>query len=172
VDIILGPEMKSTGEVMGVGRSFGEAYGKAQLAAGNPLPAGGRAFISVRQADKGPLLMQVARDLGRFGFELIATRGTAEALIAAGIPCGVVNKVKEGRPHIVDMITNGEVAFVLNTTEGKQAIADSFAIRAAALRFKVPHTTTLAGARATCLALDSRGDIQVESLHRLHTELS
>ncbi len=172
VDIILGPEMKSTGEVMGVGRSFGEAYGKAQLAAGNPLPAGGRAFISVRQADKGPLLMQVAHDLRRFGFELIATRGTAEALIAAGIPCGVVNKVKEGRPHIVDMITNGEVAFVLNTTEGKQAIADSFAIRAAALRFKVPHTTTLAGARATCLALDSRGDIRVESLHRLHTELS
>ena len=172
VDIILGPEMKSTGEVMGVGRSFGEAYGKAQLAAGNPLPAGGRAFISVRQADKGPLLMQVANDLRRCGFELIATRGTAETLIAAGIPCGVVNKVKEGRPHIVDMITNGEVAFVLNTTEGKQAIADSFAIRAAALRFKVPHTTTLAGARATCLALDSRGDIQVESLHRLHTELS
>jgi carbamoyl-phosphate synthase large subunit len=172
VDIILGPEMKSTGEVMGIGRSFGEAYGKAQLAAGNPLPTGGRAFISVRQADKGPLLMQVAGDLRRVGFELIATRGTAEALIAAGIPCGVVNKVKEGRPHIVDMITNGEVAFVLNTTEGKQAIADSFAIRAAALRFKVPHTTTLAGGRATCLALDSRGDIQVESLHCLHTELS
>ena len=91
---------------MGVGRSFGEAYGKAQLAAGNPLPAGGRAFISVRQADKGPLLMQVANDLRRVGFELIATSGTAEALMAAGIPCGVVNKVKEGRPHIVDMITN------------------------------------------------------------------
>ncbi|MDD3650143.1 carbamoyl-phosphate synthase large subunit [Immundisolibacter sp.] len=172
VDVILGPEMKSTGEVMGVGRSFGEAYGKAQLAAGNPLPHGGRAFISVRQADKGTLLLQVARDLLRFGFELVATRGTAQVLADAGIPCTVVNKVKEGRPHIVDMITNGDIAFVLNTTEGKQAIADSFAIRAAALRFKVPYTTTLAGARATCLALQAEGDLRVESLHRLHTELT
>jgi carbamoyl-phosphate synthase large subunit len=157
---------------MGVGRSFCEAYGKAQLAAGNPLPHGGRAFISVRQADKGPLLLQVATDLLRFGFELVATRGTAQVLADAGIPCAVVNKVKEGRPHIVDMITNGDIAFVLNTTEGKQAIADSFAIRAAALRFKVPYTTTLAGARATCLALQAEGDLRVESLHRLHIELT
>ena len=171
VDIILGPEMKSTGEVMGIGRSFGEAYGKAQLAASNPLPTGGRAFISVRHADKTPLLSKVAGDLQQFGFDLVATRGTADWLTAAGIPCGVVNKVKEGRPHIVDMITNGEIAFVLNTTEGKLAIADSFAIRAAALRFKVPHTTTLAGARATCLALQSGPQIRVESLHQLHTEL-
>ena len=172
VDIILGPEMKSTGEVMGVGRSFGEAYGKAQLAASNPLPRGGRAFISVRQADKTSLLMQVASDLRQIGFDLVATHGTAQVLTEAGIPCAVVNKVKEGRPHVVDMLTNGEIAFVLNTTEGKQAIADSFAIRAAALRYKVPHTTTLAGARATCLALQAGTEIRVESLHSLHTELT
>ena len=172
VDIILGPEMKSTGEVMGVGRSFGEAYGKAQLATSNPLPRGGRAFISVRQADKTALLVQVAKDLRQIGFDLVATHGTAQVLTEAGIPCAVVNKVKEGRPHVVDLLTNGEIAFVLNTTEGKQAIADSFAIRAAALRYKVPHTTTLAGARATCLALQAGTDIRVESLHSLHTELT
>ncbi|HET8701152.1 MAG TPA: carbamoyl-phosphate synthase large subunit, partial [Nitrococcus sp.] len=153
VDPILGPEMKSTGEVMGIGRSFGEAYAKSQLAAGVNLPRRGCAFVSVRDADKQPLVA-VARDLTRRGFCLLATGGTGRALRAAGIDCELINKVTEGRPHIVDAIKNDSVDLIINTTEGRRAIADSFSIRREALQHKVCYTTTIAGARATVQALD------------------
>ena len=169
VDPILGPEMKSTGEVMGVGRSFGEAFGNAQLAAGILLPERGRAFVSVRDADKHGI-GAICRDLVKFGFEIVATRGTAAVLDAAGVPCVSVNKVTEGRPHIVDMIKNGEISLIVNTTDGKQAIADSFTIRREALQRKVTYTTTLAGARATCQALSSTGRRNVHRLQDLHEE--
>jgi carbamoyl-phosphate synthase large subunit len=172
VDPLLGPEMKSTGEVMGVGRCFGEAFAKAQLGAGNPLPLAGKAFISVRDADKVKAL-DIARALQQHGFTLVATRGTAAALRAAGIVCESVHKVGEGRPHIVDRIKNNEIALIINTTEGKQAIADSYSIRREALLRKVSYTTTIAGARATCLALDYLEDgKQVYCLQDLHKELT
>jgi len=172
VDPLLGPEMKSTGEVMGVGRSFGEAFTKAQQGAGNPLPLEGRAFISVRDVDK-PKVLDIARALQQHGFTLVATRSTAAALRAAGIACDSVHKVGEGRPHIVDRIKNNEIALIINTTEGKQAIADSYSIRREALLRKVSYTTTIAGARATCLALDYLQDgHQVYCLQDLHKELT
>ncbi len=168
VDTVLGPEMKSTGEVMGVGESFGEAYAKAQAGAGNTLPRLGRALLSVRDADKSRLI-SVARDLMDLGFELYATHGTAAAVRAAGIPCEGVNKVNEGqRPHIVDMIKNNEISFIVNTTEGAQAIADSAEIRRAALQHKVSYTTTIAGAEATCLALKQPDAVSVNRLRDLH----
>jgi len=164
VDTVLGPEMKSTGEVMGVGESFGEAYAKAQEGAGSLLPhRGGKALLSVRDADKGRLI-RVARELLEFGFTLYATHGTAAAVRAAGIECVGVNKVAEGRPHVVDMIKNNEVSFIVNTTEGVQAIADSAEIRRAALQHKVCYTTTIAGAEATCLALKQ---LDIPSVNRL-----
>ncbi len=169
VDPILGPEMKSTGEVMGIGPVFGEAYAKSQLGAGVELPRGGRVFISMRDADK-PAAPSVGRDLVRRGFELVATRGTAEVLQEAGIECGVINKVVEGRPHVVDAIKNGEIDLIINTTEGRQAIADSFSIRREALHHKVCYTTTLAGARATCQALEYLDSSEVRSLQDLHKE--
>ncbi|MEQ6342137.1 MAG: carbamoyl-phosphate synthase large subunit [Gammaproteobacteria bacterium] len=170
VDPILGPEMKSTGEVMGIGRSFAEAFAKSQEAAGITLPRGGRAFISVREADK-PRVAAVARDLVALGFKVLATRGTAKILEGEGVPCIKVNKVAEGRPHIVDMIKNDEISLIINTTEGKQAIADSYEIRRAALQHKVTHSTTLAGAWATCLALQQPDDRAVNRLQDLHQEL-
>ncbi|MCP4699504.1 MAG: carbamoyl-phosphate synthase large subunit [Gammaproteobacteria bacterium] len=170
VDPILGPEMKSTGEVMGVGRSFGEAFDKAQQAVGMPLPKTGRAFISVRDVDK-PAMADVARELAGFGFELIATRGTAHAIEAAGVPCAKVNKVREGQPHIVDQIKNDEIALIINTTENKQAVADADAMRTSALRHKVTYTTTLAGARAAVLALKTPDTQTVNRLQDLHKEL-
>ncbi len=170
VDPLLGPEMKSTGEVMGIGRSFGEAFYKAQKAASMPLPKTGQAFISVRDEDKSGA-MDVARELHDLGFELVATRGTAKLLAEAGIPCKKVNKVQEGRPHILDQIKNGDIDFIINTTQGKQAIADSRAIRSHALRHKVTYTTTLAGARATALALRASNSKVVNCLHELHKEL-
>ncbi len=169
VDPILGPEMKSTGEVMGVGRSFAEAYAKAQLAAGVVLPRGGRAFLSVRDADKGRLV-EVARRLLAHGFELVATRGTAAFLEAAGVPCRRINKVAEGRPHVVDMIKNGEIQLIVNTAEGRQAVADSYTIRREALQRKVSYTTTIAGAEATAMALDHLDAWEVRSLQELHQE--
>ena len=172
VDVLLGPEMKSTGEVMGVGDSFGEAFGKAQLAAGNPLPEPGKAFISVRDADKRDSLISVCKGLLDSGFELLATRGTQEFLQQAGIECEPVNKVKEGRPHVLDMITNDEIRFIVNTTEGQQAVADSYTIRRAALRFVVPYTTTIAGAEATCQALAVSGQLEVRALRTLHGGLT
>ena len=172
VDVLLGPEMKSTGEVMGVGDSFGEAFGKAQLAAGNPLPEPGKAFISVRDADKRDSLISVCKGLLNSGFELLATRGTQEFLQQAGLECQPVNKVKEGRPHVLDMITNDEIRFIVNTTEGQQAVADSYTIRRAALRFVVPYTTTIAGAEATCQALAVSGQLEVRALRTLHGGLT
>lgn len=167
VDPVLGPEMKSTGEVMGVGANFGEAYAKAQRAASVKLPQGGVVFISIREADK-PKIAPIGRDLFNKGFKLVATGGTAKVLNESGIPCERVFKVNEGRPNIVDMIKNGEVHFIINTTEGKQAIADSFTIRRQALQQQVTYTTTLSGAWATCMALDELDTGGVNRLQDLH----
>ncbi len=169
VDPLLGPEMKSTGEVMGVGASFPEAYAKAQRAAGVRLPQGGTVFISVRDADK-PRAVALARRLAGRGFRIVATRGTARALEAAGVPVTPVNKVTEGRPHVVDMIKNGEIDLIVNTTEGRQAIADSYSIRREALQRKVTYSTTVAGAEAMCLALDHLDSEAVRKLQDLHKE--
>jgi carbamoyl-phosphate synthase large subunit len=169
VDPLLGPEMRSTGEVMGVGRSFGEAFAKAQLGAGMNLPSGGCAFLSVRDGDKRAAVA-LAADLHQLGFQIVATRGTAVVLQEAGIPCSRVNKVLEGQPHIVDMIKNGEVTLIVNTTEGRQAIADSFTIRRTALQRRVTYTTTMAGANALVLALRESAD-QVNCLQDLHLEV-
>jgi len=167
VDPLLGPEMKSTGEVMGVGRSFGEAFYKSQLGAGTQLPSSGQALISVRDRDKSAAI-EIARDLKKLGFELVATRGTARQIEAEGIACAEVKKVKEGRPHIVDLIKNGGVSLIINTTEGKSAISDSFTIRRAALSSKVAYTTTLAGGKAICLAIANADNTEVSSLQELH----
>jgi carbamoyl-phosphate synthase large subunit len=168
VDTLLGPEMKSTGEVMGVGESFGEAYAKAQEGAGSLLPhLAGKAMLSVREVDKTRLL-RVARELLEFGFTLYGTHGTAASLREAGLPCIGVNKVADGRPHIVDMIKNNEIGFIVNTTEGAKAIADSAAIRRAALQHKVCYTTTISGAEATCLALKQLDILSVNRLQDLY----
>ncbi|SDL85728.1 carbamoyl-phosphate synthase large subunit [Modicisalibacter muralis] len=170
VDPILAPEMKSTGEVMGSGATFAEAFYKAQLGAGEAIPAleGERtAFLSVRDPDKAGVI-EVAQTLLALGFDLIATRGTAQALDEAGLPVKAVNKVFEGRPHIVDMIKNDDVAYIVNTTEGRQAINDSSVIRRTALAHKVPYATTLAGARAVCMALEYGDEITVRRLQELH----
>jgi carbamoyl-phosphate synthase large subunit len=171
VDAILGPEMKSTGEVMGVGRSFGEAFYKSMLGAGSNMPSEGLAFISVRDADKAASV-DVARELHGKGFKLIATDGTAQAIRDAGVPCERVNKVMQGRPHIVDMIKNDQIDLIINTTEGKQAIRDSYAIRREAMNHKVTFTTTLSGARATCMALDYLDNTEVSKLQDLHAGVS
>jgi len=171
VDPILGPEMKSTGEVMGVGVTFAEAFGKASLGAGARLPESGTAFISVRDADK-PAAVGVARILAEQGFKLIATRGTAQVLSQAGLEVASVNKVLEGRPHIVDMIKNDGVSLIINTTEGKQAIHDSFAIRRSALQHKVFYNTTITAAQAVCQAMLIKGEPEVHRLQDLHAEMS
>ena len=170
-DPILGPEMKSTGEVMGVGRSFAEAYAKAQLASGVILPERGTALLSVRDRDKEGAL-ELARILQGRGFDLVATDGTASFLAKDGIMCRRVNKVREGRPHIVDMIKNDEIAFIVNTTEGKQAIRESHSIRGAAVHRKVTYYTTLAAALATSMALDHLDVHEVNNLQALHKEVA
>jgi carbamoyl-phosphate synthase large subunit len=167
VDPILGPEMKSTGEVMGTGATFAEAFYKSQSLGEEDLDQGGTAFISVREMDK-PALPEIARNLHSLGFKLVATKGTAKIIADAGIPVQAVNKVMEGRPHIVDMLKNGEIDLIVNTTEGRQAIADSATIRSTALRHDVYCTTTLAGARAVYEALKFGGDVSVNSLQDLH----
>ena len=169
-DPILGPEMKSTGEVMGTGHSFGEAYAKAQAASGVVLPTRGLCFISVRDRDK-PAAVELARMLIDRGFEIAATGGTAQALLDSGIMCRRVNKVREGRPHVVDMIKNDEIALIVNTTEGKQAVRESRSIRREAVARRVTYYTTVAAGRATCDALDHLGDIAVHRLQDLHKEL-
>lgn len=169
-DPILGPEMKSTGEAMGVGKTFGDAFYKAKLGGGQGIPVSGQVIISVREADRNGL-PAVARSLVEQGFELLATGGTARAIREAGIPCQRINKMFEGRPHIVDFIKNGEVDYIINTTEGKQAIADSFLIRRSALQHKVPYTTTLAGAVASCAAMKENGRSQIYSVQELHTQV-
>ncbi len=168
-DPILGPEMKSTGEVMGIGATFGEAYAKAQLASGVLLPQRGTALISVRDQDK-PSAVELARALLDRGFDIVATGGTAKALAEAGVACRWVNKVREGRPHIVDMIKNNEFSLIVNTTEGKQAIRESHSIRAAAVHQKVTYYTTLAAAKATCDALEHLHNVVVNRLQDLHAE--
>ena len=169
-DPILGPEMKSTGEVMGTGRSFAEAYAKAQLASGVLLPRRGVALLSVRDRDK-PAAIKLGRILVERGFDVVATNGTAVALAEGGVACRRVNKVREGRPHIVDMIKNDELALIVNTTEGKQAIRESHPIRAAAVRHRVTYYTTLAAAIATTMALDHLDNGDVNRLQDLHREL-
>ncbi len=171
VDPILGPEMKSTGEVMGVAATFAEAFAKSQIGAGVDMPRSGRAFISVRDADKIHLV-SVGKDLVEIGFELCATRGTAKILEEAGVPCKRVNKVAEGQPHIVDMIKNDEIDLIINTVEGRQASADSYMIRRQALQHKVNYTTTMSGAMATCMALKYDTDHGVNRLQDLHKEIS
>ena len=170
-DPILGPEMKSTGEVMGTGRTFGEAYAKAQAGSGTALPRKGNALVSVRERDK-PGAVEMARRLIERGFEIVATDGTAKAIAAAGLPVKRVNKVREGRPHIVDMIKNDEIALIVNTTEGRQATRDSMAIRREAVSRRVTYFTTLAAGLATCEALDHMDDQDVNRLQDLHREIN
>ena len=170
VDTILGPEMKSTGEVMGVGDSFAEAFAKAQAGAGEKLPQTGCAFLSVREDDKAEVA-DLAKDLLELGFSLVATSGTAKVIEAAGLQVRRVNKVTEGRPHIVDMIKNQEISLIVNTTEGRQSIADSFSIRRNALQNKVYITTTLAAGQAVCQALKFGPEKTVRRLQDLHAGL-
>jgi len=168
-DPILGPEMKSTGEVMGTGRTFGEAYAKAQAASGVTLPRKGVCLVSVRDRDK-PGAVVLARKLIERGFEIVATTGTARALTEAGVACRRANKVREGRPHIVDMIKNDEIDLIVNTTEGKQATRESNSIRREAVHRRVTYYTTLAAALATCEALDHLDEVEVNRLRDLHEE--
>jgi carbamoyl-phosphate synthase large subunit len=170
-DPILGPEMKSTGEVMGVGRTFGEAYAKAQLASGVVLPTQGVALLSVRDRDKCSAV-ELAQILEARGFDIVATHGTASELAKAGVSCRRANKVREGRPHIVDMIKNGEISLIVNTTEGKQAIYESRSIRAEAVRKNVTYYTTIGAAIATCKALEHLDDSDVNRLQDLHKEVA
>jgi carbamoyl-phosphate synthase large subunit len=180
VDTILGPEMKSTGEVMGVGKTFGEAFVKSQLGAGTKLPrprdadgrSTGKVFISVKNNDK-PRAIEVARQLAALGFELIATKGTASALVEAGVVCDVVNKVTEGRPHIVDSIKNNEVVLVINTVEERRnAIADSRHIRTSALLNRVTTFTTIAGAEAAVEGMKYMDKLDVISVQEMHAQLT
>ncbi|WP_170423041.1 carbamoyl-phosphate synthase large subunit [Ruegeria arenilitoris] len=166
VDTILGPEMRSTGEVMGWDRDFPRAFLKAQMGAGMVLPSSGRAFISIKDADKGAAMLEAARVLTEQGFSLIATRGTQSWLSEQGVTCEVVNKVYEGRPDVVDMLKDGQVQLLMNTTEGAQAVEDSKAIRSIALYDKIPYYTTAAASHAAALAIKAQaeGDVEVKSL--------
>jgi carbamoyl-phosphate synthase large subunit len=165
VDTILGPEMRSTGEVMGLDMTFGRAFAKSQIGAGAKLPLSGTVFISVKESDK-EFAVEPAQQLLSMGFSIIATRGTAKFLQAAGLEVRVVNKVLEGRPHIVDALKNTEVQLVFNTTEGAQALADSLSIRRTALQMKVPYYTTMAGAAAATQAIAAlrEGSLEVAPL--------
>jgi carbamoyl-phosphate synthase large subunit len=167
VDSLLGPEMKSTGEVMGVGKTFGEAFNKATLATGELIPRNGKAFISVRNDDKAEAV-QLAAQLHEVGFALCATHGTAKALKEAGFECTRVNKVREGQPHVVDMLKNDEIDLIINTTEGKRTIADSYSIRRTALQHKVFYLTTIAAARVTVFTLQGQVSEAVNCLQELH----
>lgn len=167
VDTILGPEMKSTGEVMGLGKTFAEAFVKSQLGASTNLPKGGKAFISVRK-EEHEKVVEIAQALDKLGFSLTATKGTANALIAQGLEVEKVNKVAEGRPHIVDMIKNDDIDFIVNVTEDKRAVADSYEIRRSALQNKVTYYTTLAGAKAACMGMGYLEELEVDSIQHLH----
>jgi carbamoyl-phosphate synthase large subunit len=171
-DTILGPEMKSTGEVMGVGETFAEAFVKSQMATGERLPASGKVFLSVRDSDKVPVV-EIARSLVRAGFTIVATRGTAAAIAAAGLPVTPVNKVAEGRPHIVDMVKNGEIAMMVNTVEDRRtAVRDSYQIRRTALQHRVSLFTTLAGARAGCMGIEHVHELRAYRMQALHANLT
>jgi carbamoyl-phosphate synthase large subunit len=167
VDPLLGPEMKSTGEVMGVGKTFGEAFAKSQRAAGVDLNLSGKVLISIRDADK-PKLPEIARLLVAKNYQIVATRGTARVIKQAGIPCEEVFKVNEGRPNTVDMIKNDQIQLIVNTTEGKKAINDSFTMRREALQHRVAYYTTMAGAKAACYALGELSAGSVSCLKDLH----
>jgi carbamoyl-phosphate synthase large subunit len=158
VDPVLGPEMRSTGEVMGWDRTFALAFLKAQMGAGTTLPETGRVFLSIKDADKTPALADAARDLVAMGFEVVATKGTAQWLSVHSVPATPVNKVYEGRPNIVDRLKNDEIALVMNTTEGTQAISDSRDIRRVALMDKIPYFTTAAASIAVVAAMKARGE--------------
>jgi carbamoyl-phosphate synthase large subunit len=170
VDTILGPEMKSTGEVMGVGETFGEAFDKAQQGAGMIIPTGGEVFLSVRKRDRVAILA-IGEYFATAGFRVFATKGTARALDEHGVKVQVINKVKQGRPHIVDRIKNGRVSLIVNTTEGKQSLKDSYTIRREALMHKVTYYTTVAGASAACEAHKVMRQFNVNRLQDLHKEL-
>jgi carbamoyl-phosphate synthase large subunit len=171
VDTILGPEMKSTGEVMGIGSTFGLAFAKSQLAAGQELPLKGTVFISVKNADRSAVV-KPAKIFHELGFRIVATEGTSLFLAGEGIPNEIVKKVREGRPNIVDMIKNREIALVINTTNNKKAISESFPIRRAALVLGVPYTTTIAGAKATAMAIKAlvEGRIDVKTIQEYHNK--
>jgi carbamoyl-phosphate synthase large subunit len=169
-DPLVGPEMRSTGEVMGVGDTFEEAYAKACLGAGVSVPKSGRALISVRNSDK-VRVVDLAKQLVALGYELDATHGTAVILGESNIPCRLVNKVHEGRPHILDRIKNSEYNYIINTTEGRKAIEDSKALRGGALRYKVAYTTTLNAAFATCMAHAADEMSTVRTVQELHSTL-
>jgi carbamoyl-phosphate synthase large subunit len=171
VQPLLGPEMKSTGEVMGVAKTFADAFGRAQKAANMPLPASGKVFVSVRKQDR-PQAVELARSLHETGYAVVATEGTAMTILAAGIPCERVNKVSEGHYHIVDMIKNDEIGLIVNAAEGEQAVTDSHEILRAALQHRVAYTTTLVGAQATVAAMGGGGDEEVHSLQELHKSAS
>jgi carbamoyl-phosphate synthase large subunit len=165
VDTVLGPEMRSTGEVMGLDRSFEVAFAKSQLGGGVKVPTSGTVFVSVREADK-PRILETMRMLSGLGFKIVATGGTARFLEKNGVPAQKINKVSEGRPHVVDTIKNGGIQLVFNTTEGAQALADSRSLRRAALLHKVPYYTTLAGAVAAAQGIKAYkgGDLEVRAL--------
>jgi carbamoyl-phosphate synthase large subunit len=165
VDTVLGPEMRSTGEVMGIDRTFEAAFAKSQIGGGSSLPRGGTLFVAVRDADK-PRILKAVKLLSELGFKVMATSGTQRYLNENGVPTQKINKVLEGRPHIVDAIKNGEVQLVFNTTEGAQALADSRSLRRAALLHKVPYYTTLSGAVAAALGIRAylAGDLEVRAL--------
>jgi carbamoyl-phosphate synthase large subunit len=172
VDVILGPEMKSTGEVMGVGETFAEAFVKSQLAASIKMPKSGKVFISVREEDKHGAA-EVARTLNQLGFTILATRGTGSVIAAEGVEVTIVNKVAEGRPHIVDMIKNGEVNLIVNTVDSKPSVMkDSYSIRHAALQGRVTYYTTLSGARAACVGMRHLAELQVYDVQSLHRRLA
>jgi carbamoyl-phosphate synthase large subunit len=172
VDTILGPEMKSTGEVMGVGTTFAEAFVKSQLGAGVKLPKSGKVFLSVKASDK-PRAVKVAKDLVEAGFTLCATKGTAAVIAAAGIPVTPVNKMSEGRPHVVDMIKNHEIVLVINTVEEKRtAIHDSRSIRTSSLAARVTTYTTIAGAEAAVAGIRHLDELRVYDLQGLHKSLN
>ena len=172
VDTILGPEMKSTGEVMGVGKTFGEAFVKSQLGAGTKLPTSGRVLLTVKNNDK-QRAVEVARVLVAMNFDIVATKGTAAAIAAAGIACGIVNKVTEGRPHVVDMIKNNEIALVINTVEERRnAIADSRQIRTSSLLARVTTFTTIAGAEAAVEGMKHLENLGVISVQEMHAQLA
>jgi carbamoyl-phosphate synthase large subunit len=171
VDTILGPEMKSTGEVMGVGLTFAEAFVKSQLAAGVRLPKGGKVFISVRNEDKAKAV-EVARELSALGFSLVATRGTAAAIAAAGLEVQTINKVQEGRPHIVDLLKNREVTLIVNTVEeDRRSVQDSWSIRNTALQNKITYYTTISGARAACVGMKHLQELRAYDIQSLHESL-
>jgi carbamoyl-phosphate synthase large subunit len=171
VDPLLGPEMRSTGEVMGVGTTFGEALFKSQLAAGNTLPGSGNVFLSVKDGDKTRTI-EIARLLHEMGYGLVATKGTATAIEAAGIPVKTVNKVKDGRPHIVDALKNGDIALVITTvSENRAQINDSRSIRTTALAQRVNYYTTVAGGRAAVEGMKHLADLSVYDIQSLHRQL-